>query len=320
MNLACGVFGFPLGHSISAIFQQAAFDFERLDVTYHAWPVSPVEFPARLLELRESRFLGANVTIPHKETALTFVDYVDPIAAAVGAVNTVVRKGRELRGYNTDVPGFLDFLGRDVGGSPAGGSALLLGSGGAARAVGLGLVLAGAGRLVVTNRSPDRAHQLCEHLASVSQSAIEALRASLAPHLLSFGGVSESSSCTNTARAATPIVEVVAWHGDAFREAVRTCRLVVNCTSLGMFGAHQDVSPLPADVALHPDAVVVDIVANPLRTRLLAEVEEAGRRAVGGLPMLVYQGATSFTLWTGRAAPLDVMREAAIAHMRGLAP
>lgn len=325
MAMECGVFGFPLEHSISSVFQQAAFDFEGLDVTYRPWPVSPDQFPVRLQELREPRFLGANVTIPHKEAALRGVDEADPVARAVGAVNTVVRRGGELRGSNTDVPGFLDLLARECRESPSGQAALVLGAGGAARAVSLALALAGARRLVLANRSPDRARRLGEHLASISRETMDELRARLASHLRALDSKTEGTPSSASASRSVetspgrPAVDVVAWHGDAFREAVRACRFVVNCTSAGMLGSQQDVSPLPAGAALHPDAIVIDVVANPIRTRLMAEAERAGRRAIGGLPMLIYQGAESFTIWTGREAPLEVMREAALAHMRGRA-
>lgn len=335
MAMECGVFGYPLGHSISAVFQQAAFDSLGLAVSYSAWPVTPADFPARLRELRHQRFLGANVTIPHKEAALWGVDHADPVATAVGAVNTIARRGNELYGYNTDVPGFLDLLARDCGEGPRGESVLLLGAGGAARAVGLALLLAGAGRLVVANRSLDRGHQLGEHLASIPAATVLELRARLASHLPpraalpqappgnSHGHVDARPAQGSGAPAGhaeatdlAPHIDVVAWHSDRFAVEAQRCRYIVNCTAAGMLGPHQDSSPLPSAVILRLDATVIDIVANPLQTRLMAWARMAGRRAVGGLPMLIYQGAEAFSIWTGREPPLGVMREAALDHMR----
>ena len=278
MTRACGVIGKPLRHSISATFQQAAFDAVGLDVRYHAWELEPSQLARHLAWLRTPDALGCNVTIPYKTSVLDLIDEADVLVRRVGAANTMVNDGGRLLGFNTDVGGFLRAVRDDGGCDPAGIEALLLGAGGAARAAAVALLDAGVARLQLANRHLDRARELAEHLGDGR-------------------------------------VTIVEWHGEAFRSAVAGSALIVNATSAGMLGRQVDENPL---VGFSPPAsgLVFDLVANPLRTRLMQESSAAGARTLGGLPMLVYQGAESFERWTGLPAPVDVMMRAAEAHMR----
>lgn len=278
MTRVCGVIGRSLAHSISAVFQQAAFDAIGLDVRYHAWELAPENLAAHLQRLRAPDALGCNVTIPYKEAVLPLVDRHDALVERVGAANTLVNEGGELLAYNSDVRGFLRALREDGALEPAGQTALLLGAGGAARAVAVALLGAGVGRLWLSNRHPERADALAAQLAD-------------------------------------PRVDVLAWQSPSLPALLAGVALVVNATPAGMLGPNVDLTPLP-EPRLARGALVFDLIANPLETRLLREARQAGARALGGLPMLIYQGAESFERWTGQPAPVAVMRAAAMARMQ----
>lgn len=281
-----GVIGYPLGHSLSPAFQQAALDYLGLDARYEAWETPPERLPEAVEAMRWPDCLGANVTIPHKEAVIPLLDDLDELARQVGAVNTIVNRGGRLQGHNTDVIGFLRALKEEAGFEPSGQRALVLGAGGAARAVVLALIREGAASVIVTNRTFPRAGRLVEDLCSYAQ---------------------------GTELYALPQTYA------SLRAAVRGCRLLVNCTPVGMTDtANERASALPAE--LIPSGILVfDLVYNPPETRLMAAARKRGARALGGLPMLVYQGAASLELWTGLPAPIAVMREAA-SRALGLAP
>lgn len=286
MTLRLGILGYPLGHSASPAFQQAALDHLGLDATYRAWPVESERLSERVRELRRPDVLGFSVTIPHKQAVMPLLDEVDDTARAVGAVNTVVCADGRLTGANTDVAGFLAAL-RDQGAyDPLGRSALLLGAGGVARAVAYALLSEGAAAVAIANRSPERARALADELRARFPARVDALPIdadALAPAL----------------SADTP------------------ADLLVNCTSLGMaHGPDPDASPIPEGL-IPSTALVYDLVYNPQETPLLAAARRAGARTLGGLPMLVYQGAVAFRMWTGREAPIDVMLWAASAALVG---
>lgn len=275
-----GIIGFPIGHSISPVFQQAALDALGVDGVYGRWEVPPDGVGEFIRGLRDGGTRGVNVTVPHKEAVIPFLDEVDDWAAAAGAVNTIVRRsGGRLTGHNTDGLGFLRALREEAGFEPAGRNALILGAGGAARGIVLALARAGVRRMVIANRTIARA----ERLAALSQeNGVPASAVSLTP------GASEAAA-------------------DA--------ALIVNCTSMGMLhGPDETGWPLAAG-DIPPTALVNDLVYNPLRTPLLRAAEAAGAATLGGLGMLVYQGAASFELWLERPAPTAVMMQAATAEM-----
>jgi shikimate dehydrogenase len=274
------VIGYPLAHSISPQFQQPAFDRLGLDVRYLARETPPEALPALLSEVRRRPWLGLNVTVPHKQAVLSFLDELSPEARRIGAVNTIHRTGERLLGYNTDAPAALQALRDDLHVEPRDCRTVLLGAGGAARAVAVALLDAGARSIVILNRHPERAAALA--------------------HVLRSGG--PGSGQVLDARAATDA---------AICDALACADLVVNCTTVGMrHGPAEAQSPVPRR-ALRPGLAVYDLVYNPRVTPLVAAAHEAGAPAEGGLSMLVYQGAIAFEIWTGRPAPLDVMRQAA---------
>ncbi len=280
MTKFVGIIGYPLKHSISPIFQQAAFDYHRLDLRYEAWETEPTELASVIDRLRHPSILGANVTIPYKEAVLPLLDELDELAFQIGAVNTIVHRERKLVGYNSDSGGFLQALRERGSFEPQGTRVVLLGAGGAARAVGFALVKAKVKALAIVNRTLPRAEALATSLQSIS---------------------AESQS----------EVYPVPWQDDKLKEIISSCHLLVNCTSIGMKHSPTETeSPLKAGI-LPGDALVYDLVYNPLETPLLREARKAGARVIGGLAMLVYQGAISFKLWTGEEPPIKIMMEVA---------
>ena len=275
MTRLAGIIGYPVAHSLSPVFQGAAFAHCGLDVRYEAWETPGDGLHARLTNLRGEQYLGANVTIPHKEAVIPYLDELGGQSARVGAVNTVVNRGGRLFGFNTDGPGFVAALRNEAHFDPAGRTFILLGAGGAARGIAFALAEARAERVDIANRGPHRASRLS--LATVDAGA--------ASHALPLDAPLGRYDC------------------------------IVNCTSLGMQGALVGRSPASLEGA-KPGALVVDIVYRPEETRLLAMARTAGHPTLGGLPMLIYQGALAFELWTGVAAPVDVMFEAARAALR----
>ena len=279
-----GVLGYPLRHSISPAFQQAAFDHLGLDVRYEAWETPPDRLAQRLDRLRAADCLGANVTIPHKEAVVPYLNELDAVARRVGAVNTIVRRGDRLHGHNTDVEGFLRALREDGGFEPAGCRALLVGAGGAARAVVVGLIEAGAASVTVINRTFPRAARLVDELQPIA------------------GG---------TRLVALPDADA------SWADSRVGCRLLVNCTSVGLAGTPEEgESPVPID-AIPTDALVFDLLYRPRETTLMAAARRRGAAVLGGLSMLVYQGAASFRMWTDREPPVDIMLAAADRALSG---
>jgi len=269
--IRAGLLGWPVAHSVSPAMQNAAFRALGLPWRYELLPVPPDELAAAVDGLEGRGFQGANVTVPHKEAALALVDEADADARAIGAVNTLVRRGGGWLGTNTDAAGFLAAL-QEGGFAPAGRRALVLGAGGAARAVVYALGQVGCA-VAVHNRTAERAVRLCAELDAVAAASM-----AVAPSLAALD--------------------------------LDAIDLLVNATPVGQWPA-ADASPWPQSLPLPAHWIVLDLVYNPIETRLLARARAAGATAVDGLEMLVHQGALSFHLWTGQEAPLDAMRAAA---------
>ena len=281
INSALGIIGHPIGHSISPRFQQAGLDRLAVGHLYLPYDVHPDLVADFLASLRSDVALGINVTVPHKEAVMPYLDEIDEWAAEAGAVNTIVNRAGQLVGYNTDGYGFLRALRESGGLDPAGKRVLILGAGGSARGVVQALLRAGVAELVIANRTLERAEALAE-LATNRGVPARPIRLDA----LQTGNVPEGTD------------------------------LIVNCTSLGMrHGPDEDASPLPAS-QIPPSALVYDLVYNPMLTPLLREAHSVGASTLGGISMLVYQGAASFELWLERPAPVSVMVDAAMSAMR----
>lgn len=274
-----GVIGHPVGHSLSPAMQNAAIEALGLDAVYVPFDVAPEELGQAIEGIRALGIAGVNVTIPHKEAVIPLLDKVEDDAREIGSVNTVANVGGRLIGSSTDGPGFMRSL-AEAGCAPGGYKAVVLGAGGAGRAVTFALAKVGA-KVVVLDEMAGKA----ERLARDVQKAAE-------PGMVH----------------AEPGIERLAEH-------LQRANLLVNCTPVGM---HPEEEAMPVQPELlRDDLIVFDLVYNPVRTKLLAAAEAAGARTVTGVKMLVYQGALSFRRWTGIDPPIDVMEAAVLEQLRG---
>ena len=265
-----GILGNPVRHSLSPVMHNAAFAECGLNSVY--LPFTVTDLSAAVQGLRALSIRGVSVTIPHKEQVLSHLDHVDQIVARIGAVNTIRCEQHDdsvlLAGFNTDWLGAVRPLQESV--ELVGADAVILGAGGSARAVGFGLIEAGAS-IIVCSRTESRGRELAEQLG-----------------------------CP--------------WHALQDVAELRAT-ILVNTTSVGM-APQQEQSPVAREV-LSGYEVVMDIVYAPLQTRLLAAAAQQGCHTINGLEMLLYQGAAQFELWTGRDAPVEVMRQALFAAVTG---
>lgn len=300
----CGIFGHPVDHSLSPPMHNAAFAALGLDYIYVPFPVSPDSLPQAVTAVRALGLAGVNVTVPHKEAVLPLLDELSEAAALTGAVNTIVNRAGRLYGDNTDGRGFLRSLAEEAGFLPAGKTALIIGAGGAARAVAVQLALSGVKGLVLTNRTGRRANELAALLAE--RTGIEAAVALWPDSGRAVGAEADAGDgdkSTGPEDIFRPARQAV-----TFDEAVQRSDLIVQATSLGLSRA-AGPPPLP-NFLLGPEKVVCDLVYTPPDTAFLKLARKAGARTVSGLGMLLYQGVLAFELWTGAAAPVEVMREA----------
>ncbi len=269
-----GLIGDAVRASLSPRMHNAAFAALGLNWVYVAFPVPRARLGEVLGGLPALGIVGVNVTVPHKEAALAYLDETAEDARAIGAVNTIQVSAQRLAGYNTDGPGMLDALRHDGGITVEGRRAVIVGAGGAARAAAFALAASGVAAVTVINRNWDRARSLAD---AVRQS---------------FQGCA---------------VDAVPLEGAAAARALHDATLLVQATTVGG-GAERHLSPIAAE-ALHPDLFVMDMIYEPRETLLLRQSRARGCRTLGGLSMLVYQGARTFEIWTGQAAPVAVMRE-----------
>lgn len=276
-----GVFGHPVAHSLSPVMHNAAIEHLHIDYVYVPFHVMPDALEQAVGGVRALQIAGVNVTIPHKERVIRFLDEISDHARQIGSVNTVINRNGCLFGDTTDGPGFIRSA-EAVWGAIGGARVLILGAGGSAKAVSFALARLGC-PVVIANRTRERGAELADALVSV------------------FG--------PNAARA-------VSLDRDELAREMKDTDLLVNTTSVGM---SPGVGDIPIDPGiLRPGLMVYDLVYNPLRPRLVEEAESRGAKAVSGLGMLVYQGALSFEMWTGIEAPVEVMEQAAIGHFSRL--
>jgi shikimate dehydrogenase len=272
----CALIGDPVEHTMSPAMHNAAFKKLGLNYIYIPFRVRAAELKEAVAGLRALNVRGFNVTIPHKVAVIPLLDELDVTAGKIGAVNTVVNDGGRLKGSNTDGEGFLRAL-RDKGVRPEGKNIVVLGAGGASRAISYVLAANGA-RLTILNRRQEL--DWAENIARLIKKELD------------------KEVCVGelTPRNLTPSLE--------------NADVLVNATSVGM-SPDSNKTPVPAGL-LHRRLVVFDIVYNPIETRLLKEAKAAGARVIGGVDMLAWQGALAFEKWTGQTAPPALMRRQAI--------
>lgn len=268
-----GVFGHPVAENPTILMQEAAFAALDLNWRYLTIEVYPDDLEKAFIGLKAFNMKGINLTIPHKVKVLQYLDKVTDDAALMGAVNTVRVEDGKLIGENTDGKGFINALVQDSGISPAGKTAVILGAGGAARAIAVELALNGASHITIVNRSMERGQELTALLNS--KTAVKA--------------------------------DFIQWNRTV-KIPVGT-ELLINATSIGLYPDVNDRPDLDYE-SITDTMTVCDVIPNPPQTPFLQEAAKRGAGTIDGLGMLVHQGAIGFTMWTGREAPLDVMHKA----------
>jgi len=273
----CAIIGDPVEHSLSPVMHNAAFKELGLNLVYVAFTVTSTELKDAVLGAKSLGLRGLNVTMPHKNAVMSHLDAVDSTAKSIGAVNTVLNNQGKLIGYNTDGSGAMIAL-QENGVDLEEKKLVLLGAGGAAKAIAY-QAAQDVEELVILNRTPEKAKKLAEALKS-------------------FGAKVKGGTLSS----------------EVLKQELPTTDILVNATSVGM---HPDVdsSPVPSDL-LHSNLSVMDIIYNPLETRLLKDAKSAGAKVGSGIEMLLYQGAVAFEIWTNCPAPVEVMREAALNELK----
>ena len=267
-----GILGYPVGHSLSPVMHNAAFKKNQMDYVYIPLPTAPNDLKTAVSALKAWNFRGANVTIPHKVAVMEYLDEIAEDARMIGAVNTItIRDGRAI-GSNTDGIGFIASL-RKASAAPEGGRAVLLGAGGAARAVVWGLLQNGIENITILVRNVEKGLSFAKRFASHGD------------------------------------IKVYMFGDTEAKKALRTCTLLVNTTPLGM-ATNLDAMPEVSWTDVAEDAVVYDLIYTPLMTRFLKEAQEHGHRTINGKDMLIEQGAESFFRWTGIEPHRPSMKEA----------
>lgn len=263
-----GLVGYPLGHSLSPLLHNATIEKEKLNYIYLPFPVEEKKFAAAMEGFRAINVRGLNITIPYKEAVIPFLDKVDPLAARIGAVNTIVNEEGVFTGYNTDLAGLIRMIREDGNFNIGGKKVMLAGAGGAARAAGIGILEEGAAGLYVLNRNYTKAEKLAEEW-----------------------------------REYYPEIEIKALplEAEAYKSLIGEVELLIDSTPVGM-APQTDTAPVIPGEYLHEDMLVVDLVYNPRETCLLKAAKEAGAKTLDGLGMLIYQGIEAFRLWTGHEA------------------
>ncbi len=272
--------GNPLGHSVSPAMHNRVFQKLGMDYCYLPVEVNEDNLEKVFSGLTRMNVAGFNVTIPHKIRIIEYLDELDPLAATIGAVNTICVKDGKTKGYNTDGEGFTRSLEEETRISTRGKRFFLLGCGGAARAIAMTLASQGADKIIICNRTIAKA---------------EALAAEINEKIRNCAEVIEQAVSSQS-------------------KALQNCHILINGTSLGMY-PREDVLPIDESLLL-PHLTVADIVYNPLWTRLLQSAKDRGCPIVPGLGMLIYQGAAAFKLWTGIEPIIPEMSDAVYSLMQ----
>nr|WP_258398955.1 shikimate dehydrogenase [Brevibacillus laterosporus] len=271
-----GLFGRPVGHSLSPVMHNTAFEHNQLPYAYAAFQVDDHQIKEAVEAIRALGMRGVNVTIPHKIAVIPYLDKIDPLAERIGAVNTIVNEDGTLIGYNTDGTGYVRSLLEETGINPTEQVVTLLGAGGAARAVACTLVERGVKEIRIVNRSLERAEMLAMALGSQ--------------------------------------IPVRVYSFSQAEQAILDSTLLINTTSIGMY-PHIHEMPVDKE-CLRADLIVSDLIYNPLETKLLQHAKAIGATHHSGVGMFINQGGLAYELWTGEAAPTDKMREIVLQHLQ----
>ncbi len=273
------VIGDPIEHSLSPVMQNAAFEALKLNCVFLAFKVAPSDVENALRGMRGLGICGMNVTMPDKNAVIENLDEVDEAAKFLESVNTIKNENGKLKGFSTDGIGALNALRKnDV--SLSGKKLVLFGAGGAARAIAFALAKE-VEEITILNRTPEKTATLSKELTRLHSKKV----------------------------ASGPLTT------NAIKESLKNADILINATSVGM--KHNSEITLVNPKSLRPELTVMDIVYNPLETKLAKEAKAMGAKVISGLEMLVYQGAASFEIWTALEAPVEVMRKAVLNNLAG---
>lgn len=276
----CGVIGDPIEHTLSPVIHNAAFSYLNLDFVFLAFHVNVSDLENAIRGMRGLGIHGLNVTMPHKIRVIRYLDEVDPTAKFLGSANTLLNRNGKIAGFSTDGVGALKAI-IENGVSLSGKKVLLLGAGGAAKAIAFALVQK-VGELVILNRSGEKAKVLAETL-------LRMFNRKVAGAALSYSEITEN---------------------------LRDSEVLINATSAGMKPNLNQSLVEPQ--WLRSDLAVMDIVYSPVETKLARDAKAVGAKVISGVEMLIYQGAASFEIWTGKSAPIEVMRKAALSKLTNI--
>ncbi len=265
-----GIIGNPVTHTLSPLLHNTAFREMGLNCIYLPFQVNNTELSAAIKGIRAMKIHGFNVTMPHKLTIIPLIDRLDPLAMKIGAVNTIVNNEGKLTGYNTDAAGFTRAL-LDNGVDPRGKKVVVFGAGGVSRAICFALAEQKC-EIVIVNRTIDKARKLANIVSIVSSQRVKSFN-------ISEGTLDK------------PLYEA---------------DIIVNATSVGM-GETIGKSVAAAGL-LHSSMVVFDTIYHPIETQLIKDAKKIGAQVIGGLDMLLWQGAIAFKMWTGLNAPFELMK------------
>jgi len=272
-----GIIGYPISHTLSPVIHKAAFDYYGMTADYQVLETLPEDLISRVKYLKVNNFRGFNVTIPLKVWITPLLNEVDDPSNLAGAVNTVlIKENKDLSGYNTDIFGFVQSIPNEFKSSLIQGKAAVLGAGGAARAIAVALVQLGISEISFYARNQEKAYQLRDVL------------------ITNFHGIKIN-------------VQKFSEFADFSYASI-----IVNTTPIGMEGINQTVSPITRSSieSIPKSAIVYDLIYKPKETIFIRYAKAKGLYAIGGAEMLVLQGAKAFEIWTGKEAPVDIMREA----------
>lgn len=273
-----GVFGFPVEHSLSPQMHNAAFRFQNLNFIYLPFEVKPQKLKYVLENLPYMGIKGVNLTVPHKEIAYNYVDVLSKEAKLIKAVNTIKVINNKLYGYNTDGSGFIKSL-NSAKINIKNKNVIVLGAGGASRGISITLSLAGIRSLVIANRTYEKAQKLVNKISKLSEIKVFAI----------------------------PLEE------NYIKEIITDMDILINATSVGL---NKGDEPIISSKSLHPKLFVYDLIYSPSETPLMKEARKSGARTTNGISMLLYQGALAYEIWTGKPAPIKIMRNSLLKAMK----
>lgn len=275
-----GIIGWPIEHTLSPAFHNAAFKKAKLNWVYLPLPVEPEHLGPAVEGMKALNFAGFNITMPHKRAVIDYIDGLTEEAKIIEAVNTVKREDGGFIGYNTDCRGFIESLRRDAGFDPGGRSALIVGAGGAARSVATALAMNGAAAVTIVNRTPAKARLIALLIKE------------------NFAGCE---------------VKVLAQNDEKILSDIKRSQLIVNATSVGM--GNNPGLPIAVD-GIGKDHLIYDLIYSPPETEFLLKAKSRGARVINGVKMLLYQGMVAWEIWTGQRPPAETMAETLLSELQ----